>query len=140
VKRLARKNLAIAHINCGMAFFDNRRYDLAEKHYINALLLGPINPDFHYHYGLLLHISKRYLDAERHYKEAIGADPKHIKALNNCALVLQELNLIDMRRLRSFTKRFYGKTPNSLKPTSTMVFFSTMMQGTGRLRSNTSWH
>ena len=92
VKRLARKNLAIAHINCGMAFFDNRRYDLAEKHYIKALLLDPTNPDFHYHYGLLLHISKRYLEAEKHYKEAIRADPKHIKALNNCALVLQELN------------------------------------------------
>jgi tetratricopeptide (TPR) repeat protein len=91
VKDLAKRNLALAHLNCGAALHDNGRYAPAEEHYRRALQLDPGSADAHYHYGTLLQLMRRYGEAEEQYKEAIRKNPKNVKALNNYALVLQEL-------------------------------------------------
>ena len=67
----------------------------AELHLTKAIVLQPINPQFHYNLGLVLSDQARLNEAADAYRKSIKLSPDHAPALNNLANILKRQNRLN---------------------------------------------
>ena len=81
-----------AQSNLGIAYFDLKEFDLAEKHQDIALKLQPnFAPSLNNKGSILRNRDHDYNGAEEYFKQAISADPNFLDAHNNLGEVLTRL-------------------------------------------------
>ena len=84
-------NNAIAHLNCGNAYFSARELDKAIEHYRRSLEIEPKLADAHLNWGNVLYVQKKYQQAIEHYKKVLEIDPNDKDAINNIAFAKEAL-------------------------------------------------
>lgn len=86
---------AFAHINLGLAYYDDKRYDEAIEEYRTALRLNPNYPEAHNNLGFAYCNKGRLDEAIYEYKAALRLNPNYARAYNNLGNAYMALGFID---------------------------------------------
>jgi tetratricopeptide (TPR) repeat protein len=89
------KNNAIAHINLGLALFDNGDVDGAIRNYRDGLRISPFNPKAYVNLGEALVEHKEPASAIENYLNALKIDPQNAGAHTGLATVLAGMGNTD---------------------------------------------
>ena len=80
-------NHEIAHHRLAIIADKQRDYHAAERHYLGALKSNQSNPDLLSDLGYSYFLQGRYRESEQSLRQALAAQPSHLRALNNLGLL-----------------------------------------------------
>ncbi len=78
-----------ATLKLGKMAIENKRYDEAEQHYLNALRMLPDNAALHYNLANVYDEQQRTAEAIEHYEQTVALDPNFLYAYNNLGLLYE---------------------------------------------------
>ena len=78
-----------ATLKLGKMAIENKHYDEAEQHYLNALRMLPDNAALHYNLANVYDEQQRIDKAIEHYEQTVALDPNFLYAYNNLGLLYE---------------------------------------------------
>lgn len=103
------------HLRLGTVYEQDTKFDLAERHYRDALKAGADPAVVNFMLGNVAYGRKDWGEAEARYKEALQRDPGHADAHNNLAWLYAERG-IHLQQAEKHARRALELNPDSADP------------------------